>query len=166
MANLEVIYDSGRGVPASIYLSYLVRMDPQPGEEVLPGLSFPIESRLAPGNLRKPLRVFDPLWLAQPIFVIGDEKKSLDWLERNYGRLMRADAWGAVVQARGPQSFQAFKAVAPGLQYAPAGDWLSDQLWQAGLDVFPCFIGLNGLAIQEMTDAEFGPANPTREQQP
>jgi integrating conjugative element protein (TIGR03765 family) len=155
---VEVIYDSGRGVPVAPYLTYLVNMEPAASEQVLPGLQFPLRTRLKPGVLRVAKQVFDPQWLAQPMFLVGDDLSALGWLQWNRWRLLRAGAWGLVVQAESPATFRALKTLAPELQFAPGGDWIDAQMILAGIDVYPVLIGLDGIAVQILTDAVYGPA--------
>jgi integrating conjugative element protein (TIGR03765 family) len=156
---LAVIYDSGRAVPAAPYLAYLVSDPYATDTEVMPGLKFPLVSRLQPGLLDREHQVFDPQWLAQPVFLAGADARSLRWLTFNRLRLWRAGAWGLVVQAENAGQFRAIQSIAPELKFAPAmGDWLGQHLIAQGVAVYPLLIGLDGVARQILSDDVDGPS--------
>lgn len=162
MADLDMIYDSGRAVPASPYLSYLVSADPYASGQVMPvqdgHLTFPITSRLAPGLLERERQAFDAAWLAQPMFLAGADPRSLRWLTFNRFRLMRIGAWGLVPQARSANDFKAIESIAPELPFAPAGDWLEGHLLAQGVTVYPLLIDTDGVARQSLADDRYGPS--------
>jgi integrating conjugative element protein (TIGR03765 family) len=155
-----VIYDSDHTVPAAHYMAALVS-DPYAAntDGVMPGLQFPITTRLQPGLLDQERLVFDPQWLAQPVFLAGADARSLHWLTFNRLRLWRAGAWGLVVQATDAGQFRAIQSVAPELKFAPAtGDWLGLTLIGKGVSVYPLLIGLDGVARQILADDTDGPS--------
>jgi integrating conjugative element protein (TIGR03765 family) len=147
-ASLEVVHDSGRGVPLAPYLSAITSSDPAARGSVMPGLRFPISTKLSTGVLPQERRVFDATWQVQPIFIVGADVRSMRWLAFNRDRLLREHAWGVVVQARTEAEFRAIQAVAPQLAYAPSmGSWMDDQLLASGV-VYPVFIDAAGNARQ------------------
>lgn len=155
-APLEVVHDSGRGVPLAPYLSTITSADPKARGSVMPGLRFPITTTLAVGVLSAERRVFDRAWQVQPIFLIGADPRSLRWLAFNRTRLVQARAWGVVVQARDEAEFRAIQAVAPELTYAPSvGTWLDAQLQAQGI-VYPVLIDEAGTVRQILIGMEEG----------
>lgn len=167
MADLEVIYDSGHGVPASPYLAYLVSVvsaadAADTGENVMPGLRFPISTRLRADVLpaeKEGAPVLDAQWQAQPVFLVGADARSLGWLAFNRWRLLRAAAWGLVVQADDALAFRAVQSIAPDLKFAPlSGDWLDSRLIAAGVAVYPILIDTDGIARQALPADRYGPS--------
>lgn len=64
-----------------------------------------------------------------PVFLIGDDARSRDWLRRRLNQLRALDAIGLVVQVETPQALAALRALAPGLTLAPvSGDELAQRL--------------------------------------
>ena len=160
MAELDVIYDSGRAVPASPYLSYLVSDPYASSGDVMQGLAFPIQSRLTPGLLDHERQVFDPQWLVQPVFLAGADPQTLRWLAFNRWRLVRVSAWGLVVQAQDAGQFRAIQSIAPDLKFAPSsGSWLDDHLLDQGVAVYPLLIDTDGIARQILADDRYGPSH-------
>lgn len=64
-----------------------------------------------------------------PVFLIGDDARSRDWLRQRLNQLRALDAIGLVVQVETPQALAALRALAPGLTLAPvSGDELAQRL--------------------------------------
>jgi integrating conjugative element protein (TIGR03765 family) len=156
---LDVIYDSGRCVPASPFLAYLVSLADAPeGVPVMPGLRFPIVSRLNPGILQRQRQVFDARWMADPVFVLGADSGSLRWLGVNRLPLVRLGAWGLVAQAADAGQFRLIQASAPELKFAPvSGDWFDARLIGKGVTVYPVLIDTDGVARQNLSVGRYGP---------
>lgn len=96
---------------------------PARSTRLTPGL---VESRVlrAPGLL--------------PVFLIGDDPRSRDWLRRRLNQLRALGAIGLVVQVETPQALAALRALAPGLTLAPvSGDELAQRL---GVRHYPVLI--------------------------
>lgn len=87
----------------------------------------PVHStRLTPG-LVEPRVLRAPGLL--PVFLIGDDPRSRDWLRQRLNQLRALDAIGLVVQVETPQALAALRALAPGLTLAPvSGDELAQRL--------------------------------------
>lgn len=146
---LEVAADSGNTVPMGQYLAHLVqgaKSDPRQ----ITGVSFPLVSKLQSAVMQNEgVQVFDGRWMSNPIFVLGTEKASVQWLMLNQQRLFDMGAMGYVVQSPGPEHFKALQSLGNGLVFAPAsGDWLEQRLLAAGVRVYPVLIQANGRAIQ------------------
>ncbi len=145
---LTVIHDSGYSIPLAPYLSYLVPGLAQPG--ALPDFEFPILALLRPGVLtREDVPVFDAQWLVQPIFILGTDRVSVQWLTHNRDRLTAMHAWGVVISAPDLASFKNLQQFAQGMEIAPSqGPWLDQHLARAGINAYPVLIGTNGRARQ------------------
>ncbi|MBZ9559054.1 integrating conjugative element protein [Halomonas coralii] len=102
----------------------------------------PIESRrLSPG--RVPARSIELPDGFTPIFLIGDDDLSRQWLAQRGDVLRDMNAVGLVVQVRNEQSLQALRAEASGLELRPAsGDDLAGRL---GLRHYPVLISRHGV---------------------
>ncbi|EWS66262.1 integrating conjugative element protein, family [Hydrogenophaga sp. T4] len=94
-ADLTVIHDGAGSVPLGTYYGHLVAGVDQPG--VLPGTKFPLASRLQPGQLangKVGKGLFEAHWLAHPIFVLGTDKLSFQWLQLHRQTLTELGASG------------------------------------------------------------------------
>lgn len=148
-AHMQVIYDSGRAIPAAPYLPYPGSNDPDSKDGAMAGLRFPIRTRLHCGVLPRARQVFDAQWLTQPVFLVGADADSLRWLQFNRPRLLRTRAYGLVVQARDSEDFQAIQSAVPDSKLGPSPSaWLDQHLIAAGVAVYPLLIGLDGIARQ------------------
>lgn len=147
---LEVAGDSGKTVPMGHYLAHLVSAEDANPEAVIAGVHFPMRTRLRSAVLNPAdVVVFESQIMATPIFVLGTDKVSIQWLRLNQEKLMHMGAMGVVVQAQSVQEFKALQKLAQGLSLAPVnGDWFENQLLTAGVTVFPVLIQGNGRAIQ------------------
>lgn len=145
-ADLEVLNDSKGSIPVAIYFSHLLSGVDQPG--VLEGVRFPLRSRLTPGTLgavSAETKVFDARWMGQPIFVIGTDKVSTDWLEKNMVSLFKLGAAGLVIAADSEASFKKMQTLAGHLSLAPVTDgWLEHRLTAARIAHFPLLIMSDG----------------------
>lgn len=140
-ADLEVINDGKGSVPAAIYYAHLLSGVDQPG--VLAGVRFPIRSLLTPGavNATSEPSVFDARWLGQPIFVIGTDEASAEWLKRHLETLNRMGAAGLVIAAASEAAFKTVQALAGPLPLSPVtDDWLEQRLTAAHITHFPLLI--------------------------
>ena len=142
--------DAGPAVPASPYFSFLIAGEEQAG--VLQGVVFPMVSRLRPAPLAGASpAVLDGRWMTQPIFVIGADARSHDWLERHAEALRQSGAAGLVLSAPSAEAFKRVQRLASqhNLPLAPGPDpWLEQQLIDHGVGVVPLVIGLDG-RVQE-----------------
>jgi integrating conjugative element protein (TIGR03765 family) len=151
-----VIHEGGPTVPISQYLSSFFEGDrdqrPPSGITAPPGqppvpMTFPVVTRsMVPGRLPAAFRLNLKGWLIGPVFFVGADPLSRDWLTRNRDRLTRAGATGVVVNVANLEEFRATQALAPTLPMAPASvEGLATQL---RLRTYPAVISVNGLVAQ------------------
>ncbi|ATH15467.1 integrating conjugative element protein [Delftia acidovorans] len=146
---LQVLHDSGRSVPFAPYVAQLVGDADDPG--VLDGLRFPFGARLLRTGVlaQEGLKVFDGVWMTQPMFVLAADELSMRWLSFNKDKLVQLQAVGIVVQAGSPLAFKSLQRLAMPLRLAPeTGSWLSEQLVATGANAYPVLVHSNGRAYQ------------------
>lgn len=88
----------------------------------------PVRSdRLSPGVVQQ--RSAQLAGLTQPIFLIGDDDLSRQWLQRRLPELRRLNAVGLVVEVQDAEALHALRRLAPGVSLSPAsGDDLAQRL--------------------------------------
>lgn len=122
-----VIHDSGNTRPITDYL-FMPRPEslpqptavpPAPNPESLASRIFPVHTlEMTPGEAQ--VRTVDFPQLPRPIFLIGTDDRSRNWLLRYRGRLEEVQAIGLVVEAGSEQDFLSIKEIAGGLEMASA----------------------------------------------
>lgn len=144
-----VVIHSGAGaVPMGTYLGHLVAGVDQAG--VLEGVRFPIRSGMVPGVLseaqaRTASGLFRPEWLAHPVFLVGTDPLSRQWLSQHRQALIALGASGLVVQAESERAFKQVQQLAGGASLAPmVGDWLTTTLRRAGVQTYPLLVLADG----------------------
>jgi integrating conjugative element protein (TIGR03765 family) len=153
MAGLITIHEGGPTVPIGQYLAALYSQQapapstaPPPSASDLP-VAFPIETpSMQPGRLSTQVQLRTAGWLAAPMFIIGDDPLSRQWLTANRQRLQRLGASGLVVNAASAQAFRALRTLAPELPLAPGS--IEELARQAHLTVYPLFVGVDGRVTQ------------------
>jgi len=76
--------------------------------------------------------------LAHPMFVVGDDQASLDWLKQNNRVLEKSGAVGLVIHAKHLDSLKQIRAVAGDLTLYPAK---GDVVWKLfGINCYPVLI--------------------------
>ena len=152
-----VIHNGGPTVPISQYLSSFFEgnrnQSPSDGNNtVSPAqppvpMTFPIVTpSMAPGKIPAPFRLNLKGWLTGPVFFIGADPLSRDWLTQNRDRLTSAKASGVVVNVASFSEFRALQAQAPMLPMAPSSvESLASQL---NLRIYPVIITVDGLVTQ------------------
>ncbi|CCE23781.1 PFL_4695 family integrating conjugative element protein [Methylotuvimicrobium alcaliphilum] len=88
----------------------------------------PVSSQaLTPGPVQA--RVIDRPGLDRPVFIIGYDEFSLDWLRHNLEQLKRHRATGIVVNVENPYQLRRLRQTADGLEVNPVpGDFIAKQL--------------------------------------
>lgn len=88
---------------------------------------FPIETPLmSPGKTEA--RQIDLPQLPQPLFIIGSDELSKNWLKEHAAQLKKIKAIGFLIQAQNETDFEAVKNIADGLAIIPlSGDQLATQ---------------------------------------
>lgn len=90
-----------------------------PDPDALLSRVFPVKTaNLTPGDV--PRRVVELPQLPTPLFLIGTDPRSRDWLLQYRNRLQNAQAVGLVVEAASLAEFHALEAIADGLSLTPA----------------------------------------------
>lgn len=144
---LVVVEDHG-GVPAAPFYEALT---PEPGEAPSPlpanprqadeSAMLPVRSSLlSPGDV--PARAIQAPGLT-PVFIVGDDDRSRQWLRQRASHLRSLHAVGLVVNVEIAEALSALRALAPGLLLSPTpGDDLARRL---GLRTYPALITATGI---------------------
>jgi integrating conjugative element protein (TIGR03765 family) len=148
---LEVIRDAG-GEPIA---PYLARLDPRTQALSQPvrtpvtraGRTYSLDQHLP---IRSPSLTPGPVEtrrlttrLLQPLFLVGSDSASLQWIEANHERLKQLNAIGMLVQAENEAELKSAMAVAEGLPLIPAsGEAFAEQL---GIRHYPVLITREGI---------------------
>ena len=152
---LVVLHDSGNTLPLAPFyrMSGLEQADadspvdarpaenlPEPSRDLLlqrrsfvhsPGLTPGVQARIPTGDAGR--------FLPRPLFLVGADDLSLDWLRQHHDRLVALQAVGLVVEANGEEEFSRIRQVAGSLPLAAgSGDTLAEQF---GLEHYPVLIG-------------------------
>ncbi|WP_275286839.1 integrating conjugative element protein [Halomonas elongata] len=155
LPDLEVVADHG-GEPARPYYvaikgagvdeqeGYSPQMGPQsrPTNRYSEQDMLPVESeQLTPGQVVA--RELDLPGGFTPIFVIGDDALSRQWLDQRGDILRDMNAVGLVVQVQDEQAMQELRQAAQGLELRPvSGDGLAERV---GLQHYPALISQRGI---------------------
>lgn len=76
--------------------------------------------------------------LVQPIFLIGRDKKSLHWLEKNKLRLQQIQAIGFLIEANTPEEWQSIQTSVPQIPIIPANGRIFTKRFQ--IETYPVLI--------------------------
>lgn len=118
---LTVIYDSGDTLPLEPYLPKRAPQEKVTTQKKNGQLAFnlPITTpSMQPGKAMvtpKALR-----YLQQPLFLVGADQVSRDWLAERREQLIQLGAVGLLVEAKDRQEVEAVLAIAEGLRLVPA----------------------------------------------
>jgi len=102
----------------------------------------PVRSELlAPGPVER--RAAELSGLTQPMFLVGDDDRSRQWLQQRLPQLRRLKAVGLVVQVQSIARLHALRRLAPDVTLSPAsGDDLARRL---GLRHYPALLTATGI---------------------
>lgn len=142
---MTIVADTG-GRPAAPFYERLSdqgqadtdrRVQPRlPASPVGIGQMLPVMSQLTPGPVEaKRVRLAT---LPAPLFIVGDDSRSLAWLQQNHSVLQRLQAIGWAVNVRDQSALNRIKAAAPGLGVMPMH--LDDFAGRIGLQHYPALI--------------------------
>jgi integrating conjugative element protein (TIGR03765 family) len=122
-------------------------VSPGPPAVTRAAVSFPVVStRAGPGRLlQNPMPASLPGGPGQPIFIVGDDAPSQEWLQRNLQALHDMGARGIVAAVRSPADLERLRT-ATGLPMVPMP--ADDLLEAAGLLVWPVLIAADGSISQ------------------
>ncbi len=137
-----VIFDNGQarpipGIPSlPLTVPAVPQVDPAQTAQDFVGRLFPVHTpELSPGPVATQAV---NLSMPTPVFLIGEDKASQDWLDRYRERLQQIQATGLVVEVSSLEAFAQLKAKAGNLPLAPvSGTELAKQL---GLSHYPVLI--------------------------
>ena len=154
-ANPLVLHDSGHAIAIEPFLEPL-RPKPQPEPQLppTPSLSFgnyglPVETPgMTPGKVasRSLPALQGKMAGARPLFLIGADQWSLQWLQQNRARLAELQAVGMVVSVNTESDLKILRQAAGALPLMPAsGEALARRL---GLRHYPVLIAPPGVIAQ------------------
>ena len=150
-AELSVIYDSGDTQPLAPYLEVFEPVDPVPPQSPVatplplgaadPEAWLPIESiGLTPGIVRS-RAIHRPF--SRPLFLIGADALSRQWLEEHRDRLKSMGAVGMLVRADTLDDLRTIAQLADGLAILPAS--ATDIAEALGIRHYPVLISSQGI---------------------
>jgi len=101
----------------------------------------PIESRtLTVGSFEPEDRATG---VVQPLFIVGCDEASLEWVEVNRARLLELSAFGLVVDAPDVEAYERLEQAAEGLVIRPVvGDLVAEHL---GIKRYPALVTADGI---------------------
>ena len=141
--SLTVIYDSGDTLPLEPYLPKRAPQEKAAIPEKTSQLPFslPITTpSMQPGRVTaspKALR-----YLQRPLFLVGADQVSKDWLAEKREQLIELGAVGLLVEAKDRQEVEAVLAIAEGLRLVPASaEGFAAKL---GLTYYPILLSKEG----------------------
>lgn len=154
-AEPEVLHDSGQAVPIEPYLEILAPKKAALGEAPaqpalsVAGFGLPVRTpSMTPGRVaRRSLPVLEgKMGGARPLFIVGADQWSLQWLQQNRDHLEAMNAAGMVVAVENEQELAMLRLAAMGLDLIVAsGEVLANEL---GLEHYPVLIAPPGIVAQ------------------
>lgn len=152
-AALVTIHEGGPTVPIGQFLSAFFAQEVAPSNSAAPAkpsplpVTFPVTTAsMRPGRLQATQQLRTAGWLAAPMFIVGDDPQSKQWLTANRERLQRSGASGLVVNVVSIEAFRALRAHAPDVPMAPGSAEALAR--QANLFVYPLFVAADGRVTQ------------------
>lgn len=154
-AGVTTMHEGGPTLPIGEYLIGL--RIPEPATPPGPGpvqaaslpMAFPITTpSMRPGPLQAPTRLRTAGGLLAPLFIVGDDPGSKQWLSTNREALYRLGATGLVVNVASLDAFRSLRAVAPDVAMAPGS--IETLARQSGLAVYPLFVATDGGVSQQV----------------
>lgn len=154
-AGVTTIHEGGPTRPIGEYLSGLgmpapaTRAGAGPDQAAPLPMAFPITTpSMRPGPLQSPMRLRTAGGLLTPLFIVGDDPASKQWLSANRDALHRLGASGLVVNVASLDAFRSLRAIAPGVAMAPGS--IETLARQSGLAVYPLFVATDGQVSQQV----------------
>jgi integrating conjugative element protein (TIGR03765 family) len=154
-AEPQVLFDSGKAEPIAPYLEPLAPKKqasaPLPTRLPFDVRSFGLPVRtpsMTPGRVRaRPIQALrGKMGAAQPLFLIGADRWSLQWLQTNRARLNELRAVGMIVSAAHAEDVRILRRAAGNLQLVVAsGEEIARSL---GLRHYPLLIAPPGMVAQ------------------
>lgn len=114
-----IIYDSGKTKSIAQYTDVIKLYNPKKVKPITVFNPLPIVTpNLKAGFVKK--RNINQPYLVNPIFIIGNDKMSMNWLVKNKELLRRIDAVGMLVNVDNRQELERIAKAAEGLKMIPA----------------------------------------------
>lgn len=153
LAGVTTIHEGGPTVPIGQYLAAFLVQEQAASQGTAPTqagvlpMTFPITTEsMRPGRLQARTQLRTAGWLAAPMFFVGDDPESRQWLAANREKLGRLGASGLVVNVASLDAFRSLRSVAPDVPMAPGS--VEELARQAGLTVYPLFVAADGQVSQ------------------
>jgi integrating conjugative element protein (TIGR03765 family) len=119
---------------------------PDPRNAQLP-VTFPVRTpSMRPGALQQNQALKLQSWLPTPVFLVGTDDYSKQWMVRNRDFLARQKAAGIVIDADNLAAFRSIQQVGQGLPMAPSS--AEDLARRLRLSVYPVLIRADGVIVQ------------------
>ena len=154
-AGVATIHQGGPTLPIGEYLAGLRLPEPAtpPGAGPVQAASWPMAfpittPSMRPGPLQMPMRLRTAGGLPAPLFIVGDDQESKQWLSANREALHRRGATGLVVNVANLDAFRSLRALAPDVAMAPGS--IETLARQSGFTVYPLFIATDGQVSQQV----------------
>lgn len=129
IASPVVIYDSGQTQSLTRYQVIIKTPISVPRYTLkTPEIKYPVKTlELTPGKVTT-RRIHNP-YLDRPVFIIGNDKLSLAWLQQHAPQLQKLHATGMIVNVKTAQQLRQIRQLVPGLEINPiSGSSLTKQL--------------------------------------
>jgi len=153
LAGVTVIHEGGPTVPIGQYFAALSAQPSVASNGAVPAqastlpMAFPITTpSMRPGSLHAPVRLRTAGWLVAPMFIVGDDALSRQWLAANHDKLRRLGASGLVVNVASIDAFRSLRTAAPDVAMAPGS--VEALARQASLSVYPLYVAADGQVSQ------------------
>ena len=148
-AGVTTIHEGGPTLPIGEYLIGLrlpesaTRTGAGPVQSASLPMAFPVTTpSMRPGPLPMPMRLRTAGGLPSPLFIVGDDPGSRQWLSAHREALHRLGATGLMVNVATLDAFRSLRALAPDVAMAPGS--IETLARQSGFTVYPLFIATDG----------------------
>ncbi len=145
---LIVIYDSGDTLPIAPYIPEEFKRNAEPAissikppEQIKPIKLFPITTpSMTPGTVNATAKSLP--YLKRPLFLIGSDELSQQWLQQQREQLLQLNAVGLLIEVKDKPTAEAIQKLADGLPIIPSSaESFAPQL---GLTHYPVLVSQNG----------------------
>jgi len=137
IATPVLLFDSGKTVSITPYTDAIQVYNPKKVKPITVFNPLPVETpNLSPGKVVK--RRIDQPYLSNPMFLIGNDRLSYQWLVSNKELLKRINAIGMLVNVKTMKELRYVESLAKGLKIIPAS--AIDLAKQLGIKHYPVLI--------------------------
>lgn len=150
IAGPQVLADTGRTVSSVQYLVHV--LEGSDSDTETPLVSFPVRADgMSPGRIEDIQHVVGmPEWLTRPIFVVGSDPLSTQWLRENHAVLLRLGAAGIVVSVDDVSAFKAMRRTSSLPMVPHPAPHLIRLLQANGIHRFPLLLLEHGDVLQNL----------------